>query len=776
MRNVRNWVLLILVMGSMLLMPLASYADPGESNCYYPSLSERFGVTVRSDTNIDLYDVELLSAGRYLNWLAHPYASHPNQMHYYRMIRITENAFYPSGEQLTDTARLNPGTTWIIGNEADVIWQDNVTPEVYARRYHDAYETIIAADPTAKFVINGVVQVSELRLEWLNQVLAAYQNMYGTNIPVDMWNVHTYVGNEMHRMWGFDLPPGIDNAPGYTGNESGEWFEAGYGPAGDDIIHLSNHLGSQAWFAFHGSEVTVHLGTAPDAGIVEIFADLNPVPVATVDLYAPDWGMTEVTISGLTSDPPPIGDRHHIRLRVTGENTPPSFNTWVRVDAIEAPSTAGLPNGRLESHARPRAHIERDLENHDNIAMIEQQIRDFRQWMADHGQRDKPLIHTEYGILMPEEFGFDYPRVSQFMLNSFDLLAGDFTDPDTGYPADGNRLLQEWFWFSLAIEEFDGFINKSGLFDPYTTQIKALGEDFAGYVVPRSNDYVDLAAASLTFTSTWSLFASAPSWVQVEAGAVNKGTIDSGSFYMNLVDGWTTVSSQWFSGLSARYSGNASGSTNHNWYPVSDGSNVLVLHVDGLGQVDEPCESNNYLSVPLDAPPFTDLALSNPRTIPETIPHPGSGQQADVTILADLQNLGGLGTADNQVVIRLWRGDPDAGGVAIDDVVITPSTMTLPTTVQFDWTDVPPAFHDMTIEVIPVPEETNLDNNRVQISFLLSDHAVFIPTMLSGLGDGIESLDQQVELPQPAALHQPEFPSVLDKISHMIPPDYLGGE
>ena len=30
-----------------------------------------------------------------------------------------------------------------------------------------------------------------------------------------------------------------------------------------------------------------------------------------------------------------------------------------------------------------------------------------RQWMADHGQRDKPLWITEYGILMPEEYGFD---------------------------------------------------------------------------------------------------------------------------------------------------------------------------------------------------------------------------------------------------------------------------------------------------------------------------------------------------------------------------------
>jgi hypothetical protein len=50
---------------------------------------------------------------------------------------------------------------------------------------------------------------------------------------------------------------------------------------------------------------------------------------------------------------------------------------------------------------------------------------------------------------MYEDYGFDYPQVRDFMLGSFDVMLNT-TDAEWGLPADGNRLVQRWCWYSLA--------------------------------------------------------------------------------------------------------------------------------------------------------------------------------------------------------------------------------------------------------------------------------------------------------------------------------------
>ncbi|MCL4831508.1 MAG: glycoside hydrolase family protein [Caldilineaceae bacterium] len=88
-----------------------------------------------------------------------------------------------------------------------------------------------------------------------------------------------------------------------------------------------------------------------------------------------------------------------------------------------------------------------DVEDHDDLGLVEEQVRRMRLWMAERGERAKPLYITEYGILIPEEFGFTPSRVINFMIGSFDLL-DSLTDESLGYPLDGNRLVQRWLWFS----------------------------------------------------------------------------------------------------------------------------------------------------------------------------------------------------------------------------------------------------------------------------------------------------------------------------------------
>lgn len=131
-----------------------------------------------------------------------------------------------------------------------------------------------------------------------------------------------------------------------------------------------------------------------------------------------------------------------------------------------------------------------------------QHLVDFRRWMRDNGYRDRPLIITEYGILMPDFYGYDYERVRRFMLATFDWLTTT-TDPNLGYPADGNRLVQAWAWYSLNHKDFENWPSWNHLFDPKTYQIMPLGQDYARYTSALTAPLpgaIDLQPASLWHT------------------------------------------------------------------------------------------------------------------------------------------------------------------------------------------------------------------------------------------------------------------------------------
>jgi hypothetical protein len=117
-----------------------------------------------------------------------------------------------------------------------------------------------------------------------------------------------------------------------------------------------------------------------------------------------------------------------------------------------------------------------EIVDHDNASIFRKQIVDFRQWMSERGQRDKPLIITEYGILMPSDYGFPPERVEEFMIATFEFFR-TATDPVLGYPADGNRLVQRWSWFSIA----DIGYPTGNLLQPGSGVPTPLGEAFAAY-------------------------------------------------------------------------------------------------------------------------------------------------------------------------------------------------------------------------------------------------------------------------------------------------------
>lgn len=101
---------------------------------------------------------------------------------------------------------------------------------------------------------------------------------------------------------------------------------------------------------------------------------------------------------------------------------------------------------------------------HDDMNIFNDQVIAMRTWMNTHGQRDKPLVLSEFSILYPyiddggtcflqDEFGncFTSQRVTNYLNSTLNYLKSA-TDPNLGYPKDGNRLIQQSLWFSINNE------------------------------------------------------------------------------------------------------------------------------------------------------------------------------------------------------------------------------------------------------------------------------------------------------------------------------------
>jgi hypothetical protein len=307
---------------------------PPSVNQGLDSTRRRIGIGV-SYVKREVGRLQDLRPGFYLTWGLSAVSQPAGVSTFTPMVRLFKGQPALALSTYTNYAQQHPGRLWLIGNEPDVIWQDNSTPAEYAAAYHTLYSAIKAADPTSRIAIAGVSQPTPLRLQYLEQILAAYQDQFGEPMPIDVWNIHNFILNEERGSWGIGIPPGL-----------------------------------------------------------------------------------------------------------------------------------AVDRGQLSS-----------IDQHDDLKIFRQQIVNFRRWMAAHGFRDKELIVSEYGILMPVDYGFDYARVRDFMLGSFDFFL-TATDNSIGLPADGNRLVQTWCWYSLSDQEYPA----GNLVDYQTGDILALGRDFINYL------------------------------------------------------------------------------------------------------------------------------------------------------------------------------------------------------------------------------------------------------------------------------------------------------
>jgi len=162
----------------------------------------------------------------------------------------------------------------------------------------------------------------------------------------------------------------------------------------------------------------------------------------------------------------------------------------------------GVPYG-LEDNVGRRYEI---IDNCDPV-IFEELVETFCQWLVEHGERDKPLIISEYGVLMPSSYlpGGDQ-AVLTFMEGTFDFMLSS-RDPNLGYAADDYRLVQRWMWFSLNNTFYDrtpGGSNGALCDWEHPESLTVFGERFALYTRTLQEERLLLEPLTDTSLDRWS--------------------------------------------------------------------------------------------------------------------------------------------------------------------------------------------------------------------------------------------------------------------------------
>jgi hypothetical protein len=334
-----------------------------------PNCRLGYAAVRRDPSNYPITDITRLDAGQWIIWGVSAGYPQPAGAELFQMVRLHQNkicgayncpytvpytyTMWPSAATIAAVAQAQPGALWLIGNEIDRRdWpggrQDEMLPELYAVAFHEIHGLIKNADPTARIAIAGMIQATPLRLQYLDRIWNEYVRLYGTPMPVDIWNIHGFIFREKRYYdgcpdcYGADVPPGID-----------------------------------------------------------------------------------------------------------------------------------VPNGILY-----------EMQDSINMTYFGNHLVAFRQWLASHGQRDKPLLVTEYGAL-PEDYYPPGAAVNHAVTNTLAYMR-DTRDTTIGYPGDDNRLVQRWVVYSL-----DDDVNATPLIvgDPGSFHLSAMGTAWANYVANPANGF-----------------------------------------------------------------------------------------------------------------------------------------------------------------------------------------------------------------------------------------------------------------------------------------------
>jgi hypothetical protein len=94
-----------------------------------------------------------------------------------------------------------------------------------------------------------------------------------------------------------------------------------------------------------------------------------------------------------------------------------------------------------------------EIEQHGSIEIFQTNLMNFRKWMKDNGYQNTPLVITEFGILLPEDFGYSREFIADYLYKTCEWLI-TYQNSDVGYPEDNYRIVQKFAWFSLSDPNF----------------------------------------------------------------------------------------------------------------------------------------------------------------------------------------------------------------------------------------------------------------------------------------------------------------------------------
>lgn len=245
-----------------------------------------------------------------------------------------------------------------------------------------------------------------------------------------------------------------------------------------------------------------------------------------------------------------------------------------------------------------------EIDDNGNVEIFEEGIRRFRHWMADNGYRERPLIITEYGIQMPEDFGFTPERVRTFMYDTFDYLS-IASDPLTGYSADNDRLVQQWAWYSLTDSAYNGW-----LYDATTRERTVHGDSFAAYAadLPAA---VNLATISLGVDSIH-IEAGRLMSVTLAATIVNNGNMTSPSAMVAFYLGDPLAGGELIALETLPELGGCAEMVTVDavWTSPTEGDHLIYVVADAQNRVHETDEIDNVLSGTISLSVTPSLSMS----------------------------------------------------------------------------------------------------------------------------------------------------------------------
>jgi hypothetical protein len=280
---------------------------------------------------------------------------------------------------------------------------------------------------------------------------------------------------------------------------------------------------------------------------------------------------------------------------------------------------AGIPPG-LNAYANEGTPCPATLAAHGNIETFKQQIRTLRQWMKDRGYQDRPLVISEYGILLSQYHGFPHSVVRNYMLASFDFMLNT-KDSATGYPADDYRLVQQFAWFSLNYYEFDlaTYQGLNGnLFDHGSRQIMPLGIDFANYTSQVTVRTIDLAVKSFGATPA-TVNGGAP--VTLQTAILNSGGVAAEGVTVRFYNGDPRNQGQLL-GASSTFPQILPGceqtqNVSFAWTPLQAGTYAIFAELVASNQSAESNQANNYATQTVNVlTSATPTATPTPTTTP----------------------------------------------------------------------------------------------------------------------------------------------------------------